>query len=199
MLRCRPSRRAMYREGQTPQASACTDLAHRVLGRMGAEDSPTAGDRGSHECLPARWSIRPGVGAAMAAGDLASGEGHLVCGGAATAAPGDVICASARAASASTATAHSPSMASPSANAWRPPGSDRPGGRRDLRPVRQCRAHRAGLPHARRGRLGHRGWTHRHLGGDGEQTCAGARHVVITDRSDERLTLARASSGSPEP
>ena len=85
---------------------------------------------------------------------------------AATAAPAGATSAATPSASASTGRAASPSTSCiPAFNAFQLPDDDPRRDRRDLRPVRQRRAHRAVLRPGRRGRADHRRRPDRHHGG----------------------------------
>ena len=111
---------------------------------------------------------------------------------AATAAPGAARCASAPRASACTATARSPSTSCiPGENVWVHHVARRPRGRRDLRPVRQRRAHRARVPAGRRGRARHRLRARSASCRSPVARHVGARFIVATRRLEPaRLELA---------
>ena len=101
-------------------------------------------------------------------GDLVSGEGHVVCGRCRNCLAGRRhLCAHTQGVGVNRAGAFAELIALPMTNIWHHwPGIDEDVGRH-LRPVRQRRAHRAGVPGAGRGRADHRRRADRLHGGSG--------------------------------
>ena len=98
-------------------------------------------------------------------GDLVSGEGHLVCGKCRNCLAGRRhLCRSTVGLGVGRDGAFAEYVALPASNVWVHRDQGRPRRRRDLRPVRQRRAHRAVLPAGRRGRADHRRRPDRHHG-----------------------------------
>ncbi len=130
--------------------------AHLRLGRVGAADDPGAdGDRARVRRRDRRASARTSAASRSATSSAARATSSA--GAAATAWPGGVISARTRSASACKRPgAFAELVALPMTNVWHHEAGSRRGRRRDLRPLRQRRAHGAGLPGARRGRAHHR-------------------------------------------
>ena len=136
-----------------------------------------------HEFSGEVVEIGSGV-ADVAVGDLVSGEGHLVCGRCRNCRAGRRhLCIHTRVIGVHLDGAFAEYVVLPSGNAWVHREPDRSRGRCDLRPVRQCSAHRTGVSDARRGRPGHRRGTDRHHGGNGQQA---RRRTACGDHRSQR-------------
>ena len=124
-------------------------------------------------------------------GEIVSGEGHVVCGRCRNCLAGRRhLCAYTSGVGVNRPGAFAEYIVLPMTNIWRHDPNVEPGSRRDLRSLRQRRAHGALLSGAGRGRADHRRRADRHHGMPVVRH-AGARHVVITDLNPYRLELAR--------
>ena len=148
---------------------------------------------------PARWSRSAPAVTDVQVGDAVSGEGHLVCGRCRNCRAGRRhLCIHTRGIGVQVDGAFAEYVAMPAEQCLGAPAPDRLGRRGDLRPVRQCGAHRLGLSDAGRGRAGHRGRADRHHGRDGEQARRGpARGDHRPERGAAGPGRARWGSAAP--
>ena len=167
-----------------------TDLHIAALGRLGGLA------RSPHRWFPgtssAARSSRSAIGVHdVEVGDRVSGEGHIVCGTCRNCRAGRRhLCIRTRGVGVNRDGAFAEFVVLPETNVWVHHDRHRTGGRRDLRPVRQRRAHRAVVPAGRRGRADHRRRADRADGG----RCRPARRRPL--RRGHRRQRAPAGAGA---